>query len=92
VVQRALGLVVGADVVLGDVALLVLVDGGEVAGDGLVARLRLVERQMAVTRRVRLLEALRHRQVVVQCGGRRLRLGCRLGRGGQGQHRGGKKR
>jgi hypothetical protein len=36
-VQRALGLVVGVDVILGDVALLVLVDCGEVLGDRFVA-------------------------------------------------------
>ena len=58
--QRALRLVVGANVVLGDVALLVLVDRGEMVGNRLVAGLRLILGQMAVVRDVGLLEMLLH--------------------------------
>ena len=61
VVQGALRLVVGADVVLGDVALLVLVDRGEMPGDGLVGVFRLVLGQVTIMRDVGLLEPLLHR-------------------------------
>ena len=77
-----LQLVVGADVVEGHVALLVLVDRREMPGNRLVSGLRLFLGEMAVIRDVRLLEALLHGQALV----RRLGAG-RLGVRGQGEQR-----
>src|ERR1700735_905197 len=64
--QGALRLVEGANVCLRDVALLVLVDRSEMAGDRLVAGFRLIRCQMAVVRDVGLLEALIHRMMGVR--------------------------